>query len=240
MSVQANKHVAPIVTELKDTEHYVIIFKPNVSAVNIDSQIRRIKTHQTNITNHTLASKKISQYSTIGKFKWYHAQFNTASLEKYLSTNNDVEDTIHYWVKDAQFSLQEFIQTSPPSWGLDRIDQRQGTDGEYRFSKSQGSGVTIYLMDTGINQDHQDIAGRVTVGKTVVGDTTDASDHNGHGTFVAGVCCGTKYGVAKNAKIVSVKTLDNSGNGRLSDVLVGLQWIVEQHISQKNAKTVVK
>lgn len=154
MSVQANKHVAPIVTELKDTEHYVIIFKPNVSAVNIDSQIRRIKTHQTNITNHTLASKKISQYSTIGKFKWYHAQFNTASLEKYLSTNNDVEDTIHYWVKDAQFSLQEFIQTSPPSWvkkqilsmsmvnlffiqGLDRIDQRQGTDGEYRFSKSQ-------------------------------------------------------------------------------------------------------
>ncbi|KAG0750033.1 hypothetical protein G6F57_005815 [Rhizopus arrhizus] len=246
IAVNVKKYVAPTVAELKDTEHYVIIFKPNVSTTKINNQIKRIKLHQTNqtstinstISNHTLSSKKQAvQYSTIGNFKWYHAQFHTTSLENYLSTNDDVDDTVHYWVKDAQFSLQEFIQTNPPSWGLDRIDQRIGTDGEYRFASSQGAGVTIYLMDTGIRQDHNDIDGRVTIGKTVVGDTS--FDNNGHGTFVAGVCCGTKYGVAKKANIVSVKTLDDEGNGRLSDVLVGLQWIVEQHISKPNAKSIV-
>ncbi|KAI9252662.1 peptidase S8/S53 domain-containing protein [Sporodiniella umbellata] len=241
ITVQASRHVAPIVTELKDTEHYVIIFKQNISAVDIDSQLQRIRTHQTSVTYNTTAhmmSKKINQYNAIGNFKWYHAQFNT-SLENYLKTDTSVEDTVHYWVKDALFSMQEFIQKNPPSWGLDRIDQRKGTDNEYRFSKSQGSGVTVYLMDTGVNPNHQDIAGRVRLGKTVVGDITDASDHNGHGTFVAGVCCGTKFGVAKNASIVSVKTLDSSGNGRLSDVLVGLHWIVEQHMSQKDSKSIV-
>lgn len=95
-------------------------------------------------------------------------------------------------------------------------------------------------MDSGINENHTDIAGRVTIGKTVVGDLNDSSDVNGHGTFVAGVCCGTKYGVAKDAEIVSVKTLDSEGNGRLSDVLVGLEWIVEQHKKDPNAKSIVK
>ena len=95
-------------------------------------------------------------------------------------------------------------------------------------------------MDSGINENHTDIAGRVKIGKTVAGDPNDSSDRNGHGTFVAGVCCGTKYGVAKKAEIVSVKALDNEGNGQLSDVLVGLQWITEQHTSQPNAKSIVK
>lgn len=44
------------------------------------------------------------------------------------------------------------------------------------------------------------------------------NDDNGHGTFVAGVCCGTDHGVAKKANIVSVKTLDSDGNGKLSDL----------------------
>lgn len=95
-------------------------------------------------------------------------------------------------------------------------------------------------MDSGINENHTDIAGRVTIGKTVVGDPNDHGDIHGHGTFVAGVCCGTKYGVAKKAEIVSVKTLDSEGNGKLSDVLVGLQWIVDHHKSKPNAKSVVK
>lgn len=125
IAVNVKKYVAPTVTELKDTEHYVIIFKPNVSTTKINNQIKRIKLHQTNqtstinstISNHTLSSKKQAvQYSTIGNFKWYYAQFHTTSLENYLSTNADVDDTVHYWAKDAQFSLQEFIQTNPPSW----------------------------------------------------------------------------------------------------------------------------
>ncbi|KAI8988582.1 peptidase S8/S53 domain-containing protein [Mycotypha africana] len=191
-------------------------------------------------------------YNSIGKFRWYSAKFHTQAIDQLLNTgstyintttnitfNTDIENAIHYWVKDASFSLQEFIQTDPPSWGLDRIDQRLGTDGHYSFASGKGKNVKIYLMDSGIREDHEDIKGRVTIGKTVVGDPNNPSDSNGHGTFVAGVCCGTKYGVAKEAEIVSVKTLDDEGNGRLSDLLIGLQWIVDQHLAESNAKSIV-
>ncbi|CEG71986.1 hypothetical protein RMATCC62417_07619 [Rhizopus microsporus] len=237
-----HKNVAPVVSELKDTDQYIIIFKPEVPSIKIHNQLKNIQLHQTtkHKSHHTSKLHTVdNSYSSIGKFKWYSAQFYSEPFEEYLSTNQTVNDAVHYWVKDTQFSLQEFIQTNPPSWGLDRIDQREGLDNEYRFASSQGTGVTIYLMDTGIREDHNDIAGRVTIGKTIVGDPSDPSDKNGHGTFVAGVCCGTKYGVAKNAQIVSVKTLDDEGNGRLSDVLVGLEWIVQQHKSQPNAKSIV-
>ncbi|KAI7906052.1 peptidase S8/S53 domain-containing protein [Cokeromyces recurvatus] len=212
---------------------------------NDTPRMNTVKTDSTHNFTHI-------KYNSIGKFRWYTGKFHSEDIENLLNTNatrknitnnimfnEDQNEPIHYWIKDVTFSLQEFIQTNPPSWGLDRIDQREGTDGYYKFASDQGKGVTVYLMDSGILEDHVDIAGRVTIGKTVVGDPDDPFDSNGHGTFVAGVCCGTKYGVAKGANIVSVKILDNDGNGHLSDILIGLQWIVKQHISQKNAKSIV-
>ncbi|KAF1804388.1 peptidase S8/S53 domain-containing protein [Mucor lusitanicus] len=263
--VLAQDNAGPAQPELVDSSNYIVVFKPNVNSLKISNQIQRMQLHQVasnktiasssasaSSVNTTLHSTKNSSYSSIGKFRWYSARFHTEAIEHMLATNTsstttannitfntDENDAVHYYVKDATFSLQEFIQTNPPSWGLDRIDQRQGTDGRYSFATDQGQGVTIYLMDSGIRQDHTDIAGRVKIGKTVVGDVNDPSDANGHGTFVAGVCCGTKYGVAKKAEIVSVKTLDSEGNGHLSDVLVGLEWIVQQHKATPNAKSIV-
>ncbi|KAI8644566.1 peptidase S8/S53 domain-containing protein, partial [Parasitella parasitica] len=213
-------------------------------------QLHQVDVNKTITLSSAIRNTTSSSYNSIGKFKWYSAQFRTEAIEKMLNTNTtmtidnitfntDESNAVHYYVKDATFSLQEFIQTNPPSWGLDRIDQRQGTDGRYSFATDQGQGVTIYLMDSGIRQDHKDIAGRLRIGKTVVGDSNDPSDPNGHGTFVAGVCCGTTYGVAKKAEIVSVKTLDSHGNGHLSDVLVGLEWIVKEHKAKPNAKSIV-
>lgn len=257
----AQDNAGPAQPELINSSNYIVVFKPNINSIKISNQIQRMKLHQvdsnstittsSSVNNTSTKNNNTSSYSSIGNFRWYSAQFHTEAIEQMLNTNTttttnnitfntDENSAVHYYVKDATFSLQEFIQTNPPSWGLDRIDQRQGTDGRYSFATNQGQGVTIYLMDSGIRQDHTDIAGRVTIGKTVVGDSNDPSDSNGHGTFVAGVCCGTKYGVAKKAEIVSVKTLDSEGNGHLSDVLVGLEWIVEQHKANPNAKSIVK
>ncbi|KAI8067414.1 peptidase S8/S53 domain-containing protein [Thamnidium elegans] len=249
------ENVLPAQPKLTDSNHYIVVFKPDVPSVNIKNQIQKLNLHQkksnTNGTNDTSLSKNSTEkptlnitdsirFNTIGKFRWYSARFQSKEVEELLSANETTDESVvQYWIKDASFSLQEFVQTNPPSWGLDRIDQRSGTDGNYKFPTVSGDGVTIYLMDSGINENHSDIAGRVTIGKTVVGDPNDHTDANGHGTFVAGVCCGTKYGVAKKAEIVSVKTLDSEGNGRLSDVLVGLQWIVEQHKSKPGAKSIV-
>ncbi|OAD77940.1 hypothetical protein PHYBLDRAFT_108531, partial [Phycomyces blakesleeanus NRRL 1555(-)] len=102
-----------------------------------------------------------------------------------------------------------------------------------------GEGATVYILDTGILANHNDFKGRVTIGATIVGDVDDPTDTNGHGTFVAGVCCGTTYGVAKKASIVSVKTLDDEGNGRLSDLLKGIEWVLQQHLLSNSTKSIV-
>lgn len=116
-------------------------------------------------------------------------------------------------------------QAGPPSWGLDRIDQRDlPLDGWYRYPNEAPS-VTAYVLDTGVRRTHQDFGGRVLPGYDFVDDDTDPSDGNGHGTFVAGIIGGARYGVAKQIKIVPVKVLGDNGSGTVADVIAGIDWV---------------
>lgn len=118
-------------------------------------------------------------------------------------------------------------QVNPPSWGLDRIDQRdRPLDLRYRYP-NEAEGSTAYVLDTGVRHTHQDLAGRVLPGYDFTDDDTDASDENGHGTFVAGIIGGTAYGVAKKIDIVPVKVLGSSGSGTVADVIAGIDWVVQ-------------
>jgi hypothetical protein len=116
-------------------------------------------------------------------------------------------------------------QVDPPSWGLDRIDQRDlPGDGVYRYP-GEAPNVTAYVLDTGVRGTHFDFGDRVLPGYDFVGDDTDASDGNGHGTFVAGVIGGARYGVAKQIRIVPVKVLGDNGSGTVADVIAGIDWV---------------
>jgi subtilisin family serine protease len=110
-------------------------------------------------------------------------------------------------------------------WGLDRIDQPFGTDGRY-VASGTGSGVTIYIVGTGVRSDHQDFAGRVAyVGDFCTGtvrthsvevDPEDGFD--GHDTHVASYAAGQVGGVARGARVSSLRTTwstprDASENG---------------------------
>lgn len=95
------------------------------------------------------------------------------------------------------------------------------------------------MIDTGVNVDHVDFEGRARHGPTFTADK-DPEDTNGHGSFVAGVCCGKIYGVAKKANVISVKALDNGGSGRLGNILQALHWIVKRHLKTPDAKSIVK
>ncbi|KAI9287686.1 peptidase S8/S53 domain-containing protein [Umbelopsis sp. AD052] len=194
--------------------------------------------HAAYSTSHQNATSRASlNYASIGKFKWYSGNFHPTAIESLQ--NGTAQDAVHYVVEDITLSTQELVQANVPSWGLDRIDQRKGTDGEYRFPSSQGDGVTIYVVDTGMDISHSDIVGRASHGPTFIGNTSDPTDSNGHGTFVAGVCVGTRYGVAKQANVISVKALNADGDGQLSNVLKALSWIVEQHQNDTSAKSIV-
>ncbi len=116
-------------------------------------------------------------------------------------------------------------QLNPPSWGLDRIDQRDlPLDSKYTYP-NEAESVTAYVVDTGVRGTHQDFAGRVLPGYDFIDDDTDAGDGNGHGTFIAGIIGGTSYGVAKKIKIVPVKVLDDNGSGSTADVIAGIDWV---------------
>jgi hypothetical protein len=125
--------------------------------------------------------------------------------------------------------IEPTIQSPVPSWGLDRIDADvDRLDDRYAYVSS-GKGVRIYVIDTGVDAGHPDLAGRVAQGWSAVDDGRGTSDCNGHGTHVAGTAAGTEYGVAKSAVIVPVRVLDCSGAGFASSLIAGINWVVANH-----------
>jgi subtilisin family serine protease len=117
-------------------------------------------------------------------------------------------------------------QVNPPSWGLDRIDQRSWAtpSNSYAFSAT-GNGVTAYIIDTGIDFGHADLEGRASTGVDEITAGGSAMDCNGHGTHVSGTVGGATYGVAKDVSLVAVRVLDCSGSGSTSGVAAGIDWV---------------
>ena len=120
-------------------------------------------------------------------------------------------------------------QSNAP-WGLDRIDQAAlPLSGTYTYPDSAGGGVTAYVIDTGVRITHSQISGRASNGYDAVDGDTTAQDGNGHGTHVATTIAGSTYGVAKKAKIVAVRVLDNNGSGTTAGVIAGVDWVTTHH-----------
>ncbi|MEV7192240.1 S8 family peptidase [Streptomyces sp. NPDC093510] len=112
-----------------------------------------------------------------------------------------------------------------PTWGLDRVDQRDlPLDKKYTYPNT-ASNVTAYVVDTGVRTTHQDFGGRAVSGYDFVDNDSNASDCNGHGTHVAGTVGGSAYGVAKGVKVVAVRVLDCGGSAPWSTVISGIDWV---------------
>ncbi len=91
-----------------------------------------------------------------------------------------------------------------------------------------GKGVTVALIDTGADSDHEALAGKILAFKDFVNNQTSAYDDNGHGTHCASLIAGKMgTGVAPGADLVVVKVMDRSGACYTSDALKALDWCLE-------------
>ncbi len=122
--------------------------------------------------------------------------------------------------------------TPAPSWGLDRIDQRAlPLDNSYSYPNT-GTGVDVYVVDTGVLSAHQQLSGRVRSGYAGIADGRGTEDCNGHGTHVAGTAAGSTMGVAPGASVVAVRVLDCNGSGSVSGVVAGIDWAITDHTTR--------
>jgi len=123
-------------------------------------------------------------------------------------------------------------------WGLDTIHV---PDVHQEEPDLKGYGVTVAVLDTGIDMHHADLSKSIKGGYNALADQDSRGfqDDNGHGTHMAGIIAARMnrlgvVGAAHQAQLVAVKVLDQDGNGRLSDLINGLGWIQANKIKVVN------
>lgn len=142
---------------------------------------------------------------------------------------------VEYIVENGAAWLSTATSQNNAPWGLQRLSQQQplgrsddsSTNFVYNFDDSAGQGVDIYIIDTGIQADHPEFGGRARFAQTF-GNGQPGVDVHGHGTHVAGIAASQTYGVAKNANIIGVKVMSDSGRGDTSNIIAGINFAVGQ------------
>jgi subtilisin family serine protease len=133
----------------------------------------------------------------------------------------------------------------PPSWGLNRIDQPSLplSKGVPFSAAYDGSGVSVYVVDTGLNEMHQQFAtwdanGKINGRRSRLGadfvKEAKPEDGNGHGSHCAGTATGGSYGIARGASVVGVKVLGSAGSGSTTGVIQGIEWATSNSAGKSN------
>lgn len=116
---------------------------------------------------------------------------------------------------------------STEQYALDRMQVRSA------WGLSPGGSSIVAVLDTGVQFDHPDLAGRLLEGHDFVNNDADASDDNGHGTWVSGIIAANPndgYGMAGitwNDWILPVKIMNREGTGDTSDLTAGIIWAAD-------------
>jgi subtilisin family serine protease len=135
----------------------------------------------------------------------------------------------HPNVEDVEQVQEYTIQSQTIPTGIDRsgADKSSTLPGD---GQGNVSGVTVAIIDTGIDLDHPDL--NVIMNETFVAGTPNGDDDHGHGTHVAGIVAAKDnsegvVGVAPGANLVALKVLDSNGRGTTTDIIAAINWVAE-------------
>lgn len=120
-------------------------------------------------------------------------------------------------------------------WGLQRISQRnrlpkgsrpRDLNFAFRYRRVQNpEPVDVYVLSTGVNIQHRAFGDRARWGENYT--RTQNGDSVGHGTHLAGTIAGKRWGIARQANIISVKVIGDHGRGSSCDIISGIDWAVK-------------
>jgi len=163
-----------------------------------------------------------------GSLALQRLQVHEDEVEATLTSLDRRSDVIAAGVPQARSLLQLDDPLVDSQWGWERIG------GNELAEVGNGQGVTVAVLDTGVDATHPDLGGRVLPGWDSMDDTGDGrSDPNGHGTHVAGIIAATANnslgiaGIAPAVDILPVRVLDASGNGDDDELAYGIIWAVD-------------
>jgi len=195
--------------------YYLVVLKDNIGAEEVEFKSDAI--------TEFLASQKDKTFKYA--VKGFTIQLTSKDLEKVRKDPN-----VKYVEQDQVMKISATQFTAP--WGLDRIDQQAiPLSGSFTY-ETTGSTVDAYIFDTGIKLDHNEFVGRILPGFNAITVGVAASDDNGHGTHVAGIVGGTRYGVAKGINLIPVKVLDMFGAGTFTQIIAGIDWAIANHTTK--------
>lgn len=145
---------------------------------------------------------------------------------KIMEEDKEIKMASYKIVEDdnnARKDVFSFQRNSP--WGLSRISGHIDT---YEYIKDGGKDVTVYVLDTGIDENHPEFEGRAKLKfNGVYG--SPFTDEQGHGTHCAGIIGSKTYGVAKKSTLVGVKVLDKNGAGTISRLISGIDFVIDDY-----------